>query len=154
MDDKDIRRELECKIFPIGHLGTYKYVVICSNYKGKWVLSKHKNRDTWETQGGHIEPNETPIECARRELFEESEIIDADIYPVCDYLGYNSQSSANGMVFLAIVNTIGELPVSEIKEISIFESLPDNLTYPRTSPKLYKEAESKMQKVFFDQTHK
>jgi len=44
--------------------------------KGKWILSKHKKRDTWETQGGHIEDGETPLEATKRELFEESEIRD------------------------------------------------------------------------------
>ena len=78
---------------------TYKYTVICSNFKGKWLLSRHKDRSTWETQGGHIEAGESPIESAKRELFEESGITDADIYPVCDYNGYNSKGNANGMVF-------------------------------------------------------
>ena len=49
------------KIYPIGELQTYKYVVICSQYKGKILLSRHKMRTTWETQGGHIEKGETPL---------------------------------------------------------------------------------------------
>ena len=66
------RRELQCVISPLSTLSTYKYVVICSRYKGKWLLSRHKKRDTWETQGGHIEPGETPEQAARRELREET----------------------------------------------------------------------------------
>ena len=111
------------------------------------MLSKHKSRNTWETQGGHIEDGETPIECAKRELFEESGIRDAEIYPVCDYLGYNPVSSANGMAFLAIVHSFGEMPNSEMKEIAAFDLLPDNLTYPQTSPSLYAEAEKLLQKL-------
>ncbi len=141
MDKEKIREELQCRVLPLNTLETYKYTVICTSYEGKWVLSKHKKRNTWETQGGHIEDGETPIECAKRELFEESGIKDADIYPVCDYVGYNSQSSANGMVFLAVVHSLGELPESEIKEIKLFDTLPADLTYPQTSPKLYAEAE-------------
>ena len=114
--------------------------MICTSYQGKWVLSKHKNRATWETQGGHIEDGETPLECARRELFEESGIRDADIYPVCDYWGFNSQACSNGMVFLAVVHALGELPESEMKETKIFDTLPTQLTYPHTSPKLYAQA--------------
>ena len=148
MTDKEkIRKELKCKVLPLNSLGTYKYVVVCSYYEGKWVLSKHKSRNTWETQGGHIEDGETPFECAKRELFEESGISDAEIYPVCDYLGYNSVSSANGMVFLAIVHSFGEMPNSEMKEIAAFDLLPDNLTYPQTSPSLYAEAEKLLQKI-------
>lgn len=139
-ENEDIRKALQCRIFPLNTLGKYKYTVICSAYQGKWILSRHKKRETWETQGGHIEPGETPLEAAKRELYEESGIRDADIYPVCDYLGYNHLRSANGMVFLAVVRAIGELPESEMGEIGIFEELPENLTYPQTSPVLYREA--------------
>ena len=141
IDREVIRRNLECRIYPLGYLERYKYTVICTWYQGKWVLSRHKKRDTWETQGGHIEVGESPLECARRELFEESGIQNADFYPVCDYWGFNSQACSNGMVFLAVVHTFGELPESEMKEIKAFDVLPDNLTYPHTSPKLYAEAE-------------
>ena len=116
MDKENIREELQCRVLPLNTLEAYKYTVICTSYEGKWVLSKHKKRNTWETQGGHIEDGETPIECAKRELFEESGIRDAEIYPVCDYVGYNSQSSANGMVFLAVVHSLGELPRVKLKK--------------------------------------
>ena len=140
IDREAIRKELQCRIFPLGYLERYKYTVICTSYQGKWILSKHKKRNTWETQGGHIEDGETPLECAKRELFEESGIKDADIYPVCDYWGFNKQSCSNGMVFLAVVHSLGELPESEMKETKIFDTLPAELTYPQTSPKLYAEA--------------
>lgn len=147
IDKESIRKQLQCRIYPLGYLERYKYIVICSNYKGKWILSRHKKRSTWETQGGHIENNETPFECARRELFEESGIKDAEIYPVCDYLGIDNQSCANGMVFLAVVHSLGQLPESEMKEIIIFDTLPDELTYPQTSPKMYAEAEKLLNKI-------
>ncbi len=137
---KPLRKELKCRIYPLGYLEGYKFTVICSSYQGKWILSKHKKRDTWETQGGHIEKGETPLECARRELFEESGIRDADVYPLCDYWGFDSNGCANGMVFLAIVHSLGELPESEMKEIGIFDSLPEDLTYPQVSPRLFEEA--------------
>jgi len=147
IDREAIRKELKCRVYPLGHLERYKYTVICTSYQGKWILSKHKKRSTWETQGGHIEEGETPLECAKRELFEESGIKDADIYPVCDYWGFNRQACSNGMVFLAVVHSLGELPESEMKEIKIFDTLPANLTYPQTSPKLYAEAEKMLRKV-------
>ena len=50
---EEIRKELECIVYPLGHLVTYKYIVVCSFYQGKYVLSKHKIRDTWETQGAY-----------------------------------------------------------------------------------------------------
>lgn len=139
--DRDLlRKELQCKIHPLNTLKSYKYTVICSYYEGKWVLSKHKKRDTYETQGGRIEPNETPLECAKRELYEESGIVDATIYPVCDYLGFNHISSSNGQVFLAVVHSLDKLPESEMCEVRLFEELSNNLTYPKVSPHLYNEA--------------
>ncbi|MBQ8625783.1 MAG: GNAT family N-acetyltransferase [Agathobacter sp.] len=140
VDRELLRKELQCKIYPLNTLSTYKYTVICSYYGGKWVLSKHKKRDTYETQGGHIEAGETPIEAAKRELYEESGIKDATLYPVCDYLGYNHISSSNGQVFLAIVHSLDELPESEMEKIGLFEELPENLTYPKVSPMLCEEA--------------
>ena len=147
LDREVIRKELQCRIFPLGYLERYKYTVICTSYGGKWILSKHKNRNTWETQGGHIEDGETSLECAKRELFEESGIKDADIYPVCDYWGFNKQACSNGMVFLAVVHSLGELPESEMKETKIFDTLPAELTYPQTSPKLYAEAEKVLKSI-------
>jgi len=140
IDREGNRKELKCRIFPLGTLERYKYTVICTAYQGGWILSRHNARSTWETQGGHIETGETPLACARRELFEESGISDADIYPVCDYWGFNDHTCSNGMVFLAVVHSLGELPKSEMKEIKRFEVLPDQLTYPLTSPKLFAEA--------------
>ncbi|MBR5880457.1 MAG: NUDIX domain-containing protein, partial [Clostridia bacterium] len=104
-------------------------------------LSRHKSRDTWETQGGHIENGETPLDAAKRELYEESGIVDAELFPVCDYYGYNSKSFSHGMVFLAVVHSLGDLPESEIGEVRAFDTIPENLTYPQTSPKLYAEAQ-------------
>ena len=65
----------------------------------------------------------------------------ADVYPVCDYWGFNPFRCSNGIVFLAVVHSIGELPESEMQEIGMFDELPENLTYPQTSPVLYRIAE-------------
>ena len=100
-----------------------------------------------ETQGGHIEDGETPLEAAKRELFEECGVRDADVYPVCDYWGFNPFRCSNGMVFLAVVHSIGELPESEMQEIGMFEKLPENLTYPQTSPVLCREAEKRLKEL-------
>lgn len=140
MDEKFRRANLKCRIHPLGELADYQYTVICTSYQGKWVLSKHKKRDTWETQGGHIESGETPLACAERELFEESGIKDADLYPVCDYWGYDERGGSGGVVFLAVAHSLGELPESEMERIKVFDELPEELTYPQTSPVLYAEA--------------
>ena len=133
-------QQLQCKIYPAATQESYKYVVVCSHYEGKWMLSRHKERDTWETQGGHIEAGETPMAAAKRELYEESGVEDAELYPVCDYLGYRGTGGAYGMVFLAVVHRLGVLPESEMQEVNTFEVLPQNLTYPLVTPRLIEEA--------------
>ena len=104
-----------------------------SFYNGKILLSRHNERLTWETQGGHIEENETPLEAAKRELFEESGAIEYSIAPVCDYWSGTEDMThgANGMVFKAIINKLGQIPESEIA------ALPGNLTYPAITPVLF-----------------
>ena len=131
---------LQCSVHPLGSLAAHKYVVVCANYRGQWLLSRHRERDTWETQGGHIEPGETALDAARRELYEESGVTDAQVIPVCDYCGFTDTRSANGVVFLAVVHALGELPESEMAEVRLFDALPDDLTYPNVSPRLYQEA--------------
>lgn len=126
---------------PAGSREYYKYVVVCSSYQGKWLLSRHKKRTTWETQGGHVEAGETPLEAAKRELYEESGVQNVDVYPVCDYKGYRGPRFSYGMVFLAVVHELGQLPESEMQEVKCFEELPEHLTYPQMTPLLMKEAE-------------
>ena len=71
------------KTYPVGTLRAHKYVVVLSEYQGKILLSRHKKRTTWETQGGKIEPGETPLMAAKRELYEESGAVDFEIEPLC-----------------------------------------------------------------------
>ena len=136
----EMRRELQCTVHPLGELEKYKYVVVCSHYEGQWLLSRHRKRDTWETQGGHIEAGETPLQAAQRELYEESGVQEAEVIPVCDYHGYDSRGYSDGVVFLAKIGELGQLPESEMKEVRLFETLPENLTYPAVTPVLIAQA--------------
>lgn len=130
---------MTCKTYPVNTLGNYQYVVILSCYNGKILLSRHKDRSTWETQGGHIEPNETPIEAAKRELYEESGADIFHIMPLCDYWAGEEDTGqeGNGMVFTAVIHKLLPLPKSEIAEVKTFDSLPENLTYPAITPVLF-----------------
>ena len=110
-----------------------KYAVIVARYQGKWVFCRHKERTTWEIPGGHREPGETPEECAARELREETGAAEAVIHPVCYY-----SFSDFGMLYYGDIQSLGPLTrESEIGEICLFESLPDELTYPHIQPYLF-----------------
>ncbi len=133
---------LFCNIHPLGALGTYKYVVVLSREGDEILLSRRRDRETWETQGGHVEPGETPMDAARRELYEESGALEFDISPLCDYFGYDDTSSSNGMVFVAGIRRRGPLPESEMAEARTFSALPEHLTYPNVTPALFAYAET------------
>ena len=134
---------MKCSVYGLNKLKNYKYVVIFARYKNKWIICKQKSRDTWETSGGHIEPGETPIEAAKRELWEETGAVDFGIEPVCDYWTCDEPHEtenitwANGQVFLADVKELGEIPPdSEMERIDFFDEFPQNLTYPDITHKL------------------
>lgn len=131
---------MACTIGALGTLAPYKYVVILSRHQGKILLSRHRQRVTWETQGGHIEPGESPLEAAHRELHEESGAMVYTLAPAFDYRAGDAVSHANGVVFLAEIESLGPLPPSEMEEIRTFDRLPDALTYPEITPHLFAHA--------------
>ena len=102
-------------------------VVMVSKYEDKWVYAKHKERQTWEIPGGHIEEGESWMDAAHRELYEEVGATDAEIIPICLY-----SISTYGMLCYANIKEIKELPQYEMDEIGFFDNEPDNLTYKET----------------------
>ena len=47
-------------------------VAIFARHEDRVLLIKHKRLGTWLPVGGELDPGETPLEAARRELFEET----------------------------------------------------------------------------------
>lgn len=119
--------------YPVGRLDDIGFVAIFTRYQGKWVYCWHRKRKSYEHPAGHVEPNETPMEAAKRELFEETGIVDCKIIPLWDYeyIWENGAGSNNGRVFYAEVNALGVLPESEMDRIELFDTVPENYTYNR-----------------------
>ena len=121
-----------------------KFAVIISFYHGKLVLCRHKDRDTYEIPGGHREVNESILDCAKRELFEETGAIAFDIEPLCAYatMGKNRVNVSGdiiyGMLFVADIKKMGKLEY-ETSEILLADKLVDNLTYPDIQPLFMEE---------------
>ena len=120
---------------PFGSFDSYFSADIFAVFQEKWIFCRHKERTTWEHPSGWIEEGETPLEAAKRELFEETGAVDFELEPLCDYSidgtlnGYHYKG--NGQVYLAMVHRLEEIPpYSEMGEIGLFDSLPEELTYP------------------------
>jgi len=120
----------------------FKYAVIVAKYKEKWVFVRHKNRNTWEIPGGHKEEYENIINTASRELFEETGAVKFSLIPVCVYSVSRENIETFGKLFYSDINSLGNLPESEIAEVDLFDDLPDNLTYPYIQPFLFEKVEN------------
>jgi len=114
------------------------YAVIAAKYAGTWLYVRHHKRTTWEIPGGHIEKDETSDEAASRELMEETGAIDFTIECVSAYSVLKNGKTGYGRLYLADISTLGPVPdTSEIAEVKVMDSLPENLTHPDIQPQLY-----------------
>ena len=113
------------RVHPLNSCERVAFVVNLARYDGRWLFVRHKARATWETPGGHIEPNETALEAAGRELYEETGALDYALTPLCDYSVQRENGLSYGRVFAADIRTLGPLPESEIAETRLFDALPD-----------------------------
>ena len=122
------------------------YVVIVAETKGKWIFCKHKDRDTWEIPGGHIEPGEKPMEAAARELQEETGAEAFELKRLCAYSVEHEERTSYGLLFHAHVEKLKKMPNSEIAEISLDDNLPEKLTYPEIQPDLFHKVTTELVK--------
>ena len=114
-----------------------RFVVITARFCGKWVYVRHKDRDTYEIPGGHIEPGEDPPAAAKRELFEETGAVEFELFPVAVYSVEANGANSGGYLFFAEIRKLGNLPDYEMTERITLDGLPEKLTYPKIQPLLF-----------------
>jgi 8-oxo-dGTP diphosphatase len=129
--------DCEVRTYALGTLSGYDFVVVFARYEDKWLYARHRERDTWETAGGHIEPGETPMEAATRELHEET---GAQLYSTeaaFDYSVTVGTRTTNGRVFYSEIDYLDDMPDFEMREVGRFDDFPDEMTYPEILPVLF-----------------
>lgn len=120
-----------------------KYAVIIAKYNNQWVFCKHKERNTLEIPGGHREVNETIIDCAKRELYEETGSTKYSLRPICVYSVVQNTIETYGMLYYADIQLFDKELHCEIEKIVLLDTLPDNWTYPSIQPLLIQEYEKR-----------
>lgn len=129
-----MQQEIITKIKPTERIDA---AIIFPKYNQKWLLCKKK--ETWEFPGGHIENDETLLEGAKRELYEETGAVAQTLNVVCYFVRHSDSATENIGVFFASIDKIYKLPKSEMEEVCLFDKLPENLSYPETYSKLLPE---------------
>ena len=125
---------------------TIRYSVIVARMNEKWLFVRHMERSTLECPGGHREAGETPLQCAKRELWEETGAIDYQLteigpYGVRRYRDDGTFAESFGMLYRAQLQAIGPIPAgSEIAEAVLLDELPTQWTYPDIQPYLLNKA--------------
>ncbi len=114
-----------------------KIAVVAARYEGKWLVCRHRDRDTWELPGGHREEGETIAETAMRELYEETGATEAELHFICPYM-----ITWHGALFFAEVKRMGDMPSGfEMREVQLADTLPEKLTYPDTYRKMFHQVQ-------------
>ena len=133
---------LEVKFYDTVDDNLLKFAVIISQSNGKWVMCKHKERDTYEVPGGHREDGEDILETAKRELQEETGAVKFDIEQLCVYsvTGKNSINENGeetfGLLCFAEIREFSDELHCEMEKVVLMDELPENWTYPLIQPKL------------------
>lgn len=120
------------------------YAVIIARHEGKLLWCQHEDRDTWEIPGGHIEPGESALAAAYRELQEETAASEYTLTPVCWYnlIFDNGHIGRASLLCMADITAFSPEGLhSEIAEVRSFDAMPEQLTYPLIQPYLLAEAQ-------------
>ena len=136
---------VEVKFFDQALDSDLTFAVIAARYEDRWLLCRHRDRQTWEMPGGHREPGESIYQTAQRELLEETGVAECQLEAVSAYGVYTEDGQRTyGGLFFAEVEELGRRPEgSEIAENRLMEGLPEHhMTYPDIQPVLLQRVQT------------
>ncbi len=97
--------------------------------QGQFFMSHHHRRDTWELPSGKVDPGESPVQAAERELLEETGSRVDQLRPLGILLTQLGQVPGQGHLYWGEVIQRGNLPQgSEMDDVRAFS--PDRLPAP------------------------
>lgn len=108
-----------------------KHVWVICRYKGKWLLTKHKERGL-EFPGGKVEHGETAEQAAIREVHEETGGIVEQIHYIGQYYVNGRNDYVFKNVYYAIINRlIEEESYHETDGPVLLSEMPSDVKYNR-----------------------
>ena len=91
--------------------------VVIQNEKGELLVIFEKKWNCWVFPGGKIEPNETSLEAAKREVFEETNLIIEDLEIVGEQVFDKKNQGCMGYLVKANKYS-GEIKIKELDKIT------------------------------------
>lgn len=103
------------------------HVWIICKYRNFWLLTNHRDRGL-EFPGGKVEKNETPLEAAKREVFEETGGIIEDIQYLGQYKVLGKDKTIIKNIYVAKIKEIKpKKSYYETKGPVLLEELPKDI---------------------------
>ena len=101
-----------------------RHILVISQYKGKWILTRHSKRGL-EFPGGKVEAGESLEDAARREVYEETGAHVRELEWFAEYVVYSSKPFCK-TVFVGVVDKVDRIPLLETEGIVLVKELELN----------------------------